>query len=651
MNTKRTHRQPPPAPRLTAAGLLNALGSLWLAVVLLMLLLVALACATVYESLHGTERALIDFYHHRWFAILLTIFSMNIVAAILIRFPFNRHRIGFILTHGGLLVLLVGALVTMRYGLDGQIGLAEKQSASEFWSRDTESVTLLNRADQTRAVVDLHRGFLGPADAPDIAATDPLNLGTVTATLKNYIPDSEFVEQVVNDNPYPRPAVEVSLAAEGHQETKWVFANRRERVGPLLIAYQTATTPDELRRLISPPSADPDDKGTVTVRINDTDHTFALPDCLEKTVPLDGTPYTLRALRYMPHATVGAENKISNASNNPVNPAVEVEITGPEGTDVRWIFAKFPDFKSMHGDARIDDINVTFAPPAESGPSAPIEVITGPAGETFVGFSNRGKRQPPREVKPGAPIDTPWPNQRFTVIRSFDRARITHDVTPVDPPRKQRTPAVEVEIKTDADVNTLWVQKNRVAKLTSDGEPFEIAFSDKTIPLGFEVALNRFRLGYYPGGMRPRSFESSITITDPASGAEFDRLISMNHPTQYGGFNFYQSSYNMDGGRTISYLSVARDPGQPIVFGGYIMTIVGMIIVLITRMRQRAQTPARADAVALPVVDHASARRSDRAGAVPHPQIENNADLATASAGAGSRGRFDQATPHNKDGA
>lgn len=58
----------------------------------------------------------------------------------------------------------------------------------------------------------------------------------------------------------------------------------------------------------------------------------------------------------------------------------------------------------------------------------------------------------------------------------------------------------------------------------------------------------------------------------------------MNHPASYGGYNFFQSSYQMDGGRTASFLSVSRDPGQPVVYLGYISTIVGMIVVLVQRM-------------------------------------------------------------------
>ncbi len=61
----------------------------------------------------------------------------------------------------------------------------------------------------------------------------------------------------------------------------------------------------------------------------------------------------------------------------------------------------------------------------------------------------------------------------------------------------------------------------------------------------------------------------------------------MNHPTSFRGYNFYQSSYAMNPGQpATSYLSIARDPGMPLVFAGYIGTMIGMVIVLIRRARQ-----------------------------------------------------------------
>lgn len=77
------------------------------------------------------------------------------------------------------------------------------------------------------------------------------------------------------------------------------------------------------------------------------------------------------------------------------------------------------------------------------------------------------------------------------------------------------------------------------------------------------------------------------------------RVVSMNSPVKYGGYSFYQSSYDEKPSRTISYLSVARDPGLPIVFAGYIGVMVGMVIVLVTRMMERRPRASMLTAVGL----------------------------------------------------
>jgi hypothetical protein len=68
----------------------------------------------------------------------------------------------------------------------------------------------------------------------------------------------------------------------------------------------------------------------------------------------------------------------------------------------------------------------------------------------------------------------------------------------------------------------------------------------------------------------------------------------MNQPTSHGGYTLYQSSYREQDGREASILSVAWDPGQLIVFAGYVGLGIGMFWVLIQRMRQ-GRKPQAAD--------------------------------------------------------
>jgi cytochrome c-type biogenesis protein CcsB len=105
--------------------------------------------------------------------------------------------------------------------------------------------------------------------------------------------------------------------------------------------------------------------------------------------------------------------------------------------------------------------------------------------------------------------------------------------------------------------------------------------------LPFSVRLDAFEIDYYPGSRRPAMFRSRVQVNDPAIGESQPAVIEMNHELSYGGYKFFQSSYQQTGNREMSVLTVSRDPGQLLVFVGYILLIAGMITVFVTRIVQR----------------------------------------------------------------
>ena len=91
---------------------IHRLGSIKIAVVLLIVVLIALAAGTIIESARGTEAAAGLVYGSLWFRFLLGLFAANVAFALVELWPGGRQRIGFVLTHGSMLLVLLGALVT-----------------------------------------------------------------------------------------------------------------------------------------------------------------------------------------------------------------------------------------------------------------------------------------------------------------------------------------------------------------------------------------------------------------------------------------------------------------------------------------------------------------------------------------------------------
>jgi ABC-type transport system involved in cytochrome c biogenesis permease subunit len=108
-------------------SILRVLASLRLAVLLLAAYAVVLAAATLVESRYGTAAAYIHVYGTRWFTALHVALAVNVFCAMLVRFPWHWRHFGFLLTHGGILVLLAGCLATRWCGIEAMLPMFEGQ--------------------------------------------------------------------------------------------------------------------------------------------------------------------------------------------------------------------------------------------------------------------------------------------------------------------------------------------------------------------------------------------------------------------------------------------------------------------------------------------------------------------------------------------
>jgi cytochrome c-type biogenesis protein CcsB len=144
---------------------------------------------------------------------------------------------------------------------------------------------------------------------------------------------------------------------------------------------------------------------------------------------------------------------------------------------------------------------------------------------------------------------------------------------------------------------SIWEgEESRTVEDTSSSPPRTV------VTLPFAVKLDAFEVDYYEGTRRPAQFRSRVVVRD--GGRQTPAVIVMNRPLVYGGYSFFQSSYRQTPQRDLTILSVSKDPGQPIVFLGYYGLVLGMLVVLGTRIadRRRAARPAGAGAFATAVL-------------------------------------------------
>ncbi len=121
--------------------------------------------------------------------------------------------------------------------------------------------------------------------------------------------------------------------------------------------------------------------------------------------------------------------------------------------------------------------------------------------------------------------------------------------------------------------------KGLAKKAIIAGTPFEFEWGSRVIKLPFKIKLLEFQLDRYPGSRSPMSYASEVEVKDSANGVTLPFRIYMNHILSYGGYRFYQSSYDQDELGTI--LSVNKDPGKWPTYLGYFLLGLGLFLNLL----------------------------------------------------------------------
>lgn len=109
-----------------------------------------------------------------------------------------------------------------------------------------------------------------------------------------------------------------------------------------------------------------------------------------------------------------------------------------------------------------------------------------------------------------------------------------------------------------------------------------VSYGSKPVYLPFSIKLYKFILEKYPGTDNAASYASEVQLIDPRKGLQEDHRIYMNHILNYGGYRFFQSSFDKDEKGT--YLSVNHDFwGTWISYFGYGLLTLGFILTMMSK--------------------------------------------------------------------
>ncbi|MDH3243318.1 MAG: cytochrome c biogenesis protein CcsA [Saprospiraceae bacterium] len=185
------------------------------------------------------------------------------------------------------------------------------------------------------------------------------------------------------------------------------------------------------------------------------------------------------------------------------------------------------------------------------------------------------------------------------------------------------------EQKGNLDVKGNAGMTGKPETLVLDDISITASYGSRYVALPFSIRLRDFIMDRYPGTNSASSYASEVTLVDDRTSLVRDQRIFMNNILNYGGYRFFQSSYDQDERGTI--LSVNHDAlGTWISYLGYFLLTLGMVLTLFSgksrfsslgRKLNQIHISRQTAAVIIPLFLLASIPSSSLAQVLPEQQV------------------------------
>jgi hypothetical protein len=452
--------------------------SLKLAVVLLAVLIIAAIAGTIYESSFDAKVARAYVYGAPWFNVWLVLLGANVACSALSRWPWRKHHLAFLITHLGIITLLIGSLIGRIWGIEGTITLFKGEPP-------TNRLLVDQRQLRVHDVDGIVKGY--PAEFLHHPPTPqrPRDLGLLASGAHLQIVDyAPAIEGKLNPKPASEdgvPALHFTIATammnqhlDGwlladdpqHGNFSMGLANIELKRGTAATSTSSITSkstskigePIDLEESIFAFSKAPDEqighvrkggstgaklrlvapvngnKGYVVVSSGEKETIFDVAENLGRDVPIENTPFSLRIENYWPDFRI-ENGKPSSLSDQPNNPAVLVTISGrgvaaatsPESHGTGKFATANP---SIGGQITATGGPPTMPAPGEETPNHLTLFIADDGAITYE-LASRKNGKSPGKIELNKPLPTGWADWQLVVDQTMPSAQAQMDFTPV----------------------------------------------------------------------------------------------------------------------------------------------------------------------------------------------------------------------------
>lgn len=213
--------------------LFRFVSSIKLAVVLLSVMIIAAIAGTLYESHFDSDVARDYVYGAPWFNAWLFFLVVNLVASALSRMPWKPKHVSFLITHLGIVILLIGAVIGRTWGIEGTMTLHKDPFPNNQLITAERQLYLLT-PNPNHIGERIVRGFPMPHIGHRLPSKEkPWKIGQLT---QNWVMElvgyskNLLVEFKPTPSPNGPPAVHVCLTSPRLKQTmeSWLLADSSE---------------------------------------------------------------------------------------------------------------------------------------------------------------------------------------------------------------------------------------------------------------------------------------------------------------------------------------------------------------------------------------------------------------------------------------
>ena len=570
--------------------------SLKLAVVLLAVLIVAAIAGTIYESSFDAKVARAYVYGAPWFNLWLVLLGANLAVSALSRWPWRKHHLAFLITHLGIITLLIGSVIGRIWGIEGTITLFKGESPTNRLLADQRQL----RVHDVDGVVKAYPAeFLHHPPTPQ----HPRNLGQLASGARLQIVDyATAIEGKLNPKPLANGGASalhftISTAMMNQRLESWLLADDPQHgnfsMGLANIELKRGSAPNaakgtgdspnrleasesarfreattgqasrseaiELEESVFAFSKAPEEqigrvakggstgakvrleppqsgnKGRVLISLNAKEVSFDVAENLGRDVEIRGTPYTLKIENYWPDFRI-RDGKPSSVTDRPNNPAVLVTIRG------RGVPAT-ETASNPHGAGT--EFNATGGPPAMPASGADalnhLTLFVADDGAITYELASRKNGKSSGKIDMSKPLPTGWADWQLVVDKAMPHAGQWMDFTPVKAEKTSTPPAaanlpdgVRVCLEQNSEKFEQWVPAGWEITVPTSINETMIAYGWKVIGLPIGLELLDFEVKRNEGSDSPAGFKSTLRVAT-AEGESATGSCWMNNPFSFPG--------------------------------------------------------------------------------------------------------------------